>query len=80
EQEALADKYSQFDPTSGEPTHDKEGKLLEGKAKDKARKDFEKAVKVREPLTKKLAEDPQALDSMRAELEDLRKQLEALST
>jgi hypothetical protein len=28
-------------------------------AKDKARKDWEKVVKVREPLAKKLAEDPQ---------------------
>ncbi|GLC35821.1 hypothetical protein PLESTB_000497800 [Pleodorina starrii] len=79
-QEALADKFSQFDPASGEPTHDKEGKPLEGKAKDKARKDVEKAAKVREPLTKKLAEDPDALAKMRAEVEDLRKQLEALST
>ncbi|GLI68942.1 hypothetical protein VaNZ11_013467 [Volvox africanus] len=78
-QEALADKYSQFDSSNGEPTHDKEGKLLEGKAKDKARKDFEKAIKVREPLSKKLAEDPEALDKMRAEVEELRRQLEKLS-
>ncbi|KAG2499369.1 hypothetical protein HYH03_002944 [Edaphochlamys debaryana] len=77
-QEALADKYSKFDEASGEPTHDKEGNALEGKAKDKARKDYEKAAKVREPLAKKLAEDPGALDKMRAELEELRQQLAAL--
>ena len=45
-QEALRDKYSQFDPASGEPTHDKEGKPLEGKALDKARKELEKQHKV----------------------------------
>ncbi len=48
-------------------------------AKDKARKDFEKAAKVREPLTKKLAEDPAALDRMRAELGELQQQLAALA-
>ncbi|KAG2442848.1 hypothetical protein HXX76_002927 [Chlamydomonas incerta] len=79
-QEALSDKYSKFDAASGEPTHDKEGNALEGKAKDKARKDFEKAAKVREPLSKKLAEDPAALDKMKAEVEELRKQLAALGT
>lgn len=31
EQEALADKYSQFDPVTGEPTHAKDGNVLEGK-------------------------------------------------
>eukprot|EP00198_Chlamydomonas_reinhardtii_P013988 XP_001703325.1 predicted protein [Chlamydomonas reinhardtii] len=79
-QEALADKYSKFDEASGEPTHDKEGNALEGKAKDKARKDYEKAAKVREPLSKKLAEDPAALDKMKAEVEELRQQLAALGT
>ncbi|KXZ56656.1 hypothetical protein GPECTOR_1g591 [Gonium pectorale] len=78
-QEALADKYSRFDEASGEPSHDKDGNQLEGKAKDKARKDYEKAAKVREPLSKKLAEDPAALDKMRAELEELRAQLAAMS-
>lgn len=46
-QEALADKYSKFDPASGEPTHDKEGQALEGKALDKAKKELEKQKKVR---------------------------------
>lgn len=49
-------------------------------AKDKARKDYEKAAKVREPLSKKLAEDPAALDKMKAEVEELRQQLAALGT
>lgn len=31
ERVALADKYSQFDEETGEPTHDKEGQPLEGK-------------------------------------------------
>lgn len=78
-QEALSDKYSKFDEATGEPTHDKEGNALDGKAKDKARKDFEKAAKVREPLAKKLAEDPAALDKMRAELQELQQQLAALA-
>ncbi len=47
-------------------------------ALDKARKDLEKARKVREPLTKKLAEDPKALDTMAAEVEALQQQLAAL--
>ncbi|GFH15847.1 tRNA-synt_1e domain-containing protein [Haematococcus lacustris] len=42
---ALADKYSKFDAGTGEPSHDKDGKELDGKAKDKARKEFEKAKK-----------------------------------
>jgi cysteinyl-tRNA synthetase len=33
---------------------------------------------VREPLTKKLAEDPQALDSLAAEVEQLQQQLAAV--
>jgi cysteinyl-tRNA synthetase len=47
-------------------------------ALDKARKDLEKARKVREPLNKKLAEDPQALHTLAAEVEGLRQQLAAL--
>eukprot|EP00879_Flechtneria_rotunda_P016738 GHRR01017519.1.p1 GENE.GHRR01017519.1~~GHRR01017519.1.p1 ORF type:complete len:787 (+),score=316.08 GHRR01017519.1:800-3160(+) len=31
EREALTDKYSQFDQATGEPTHGKDGQLLEGK-------------------------------------------------
>jgi cysteinyl-tRNA synthetase len=45
---------------------------------DKARKDLEKARKVREPLTKKLAEDPQALTALAAEVKQLQQQLAAL--
>uniref|UniRef100_A0A383W906 cysteine--tRNA ligase n=1 Tax=Tetradesmus obliquus TaxID=3088 RepID=A0A383W906_TETOB len=77
EREALADRYSAFDE-AGEPTHDKDGTLLEGKAKDKARKDLEKARKVREPLTKKLAEDPNALAAMEAEVAELTAQIAAM--
>lgn len=47
-------------------------------AVDKARKDLEKARKVREPLTKKLAEDPQALTALAAEVEQLQQQLAAM--
>ena len=46
-QEALADKYSAFDPVSGDPTRDAAtGAALEGKALDKARKDMDKQRKV----------------------------------
>lgn len=80
-QAALSDKYSQFDEATGEPTHDKDGAALEGKAKDKARKDWEKQVKVREPLAKRLAEDgPEALDKLAAEVQELTRQLAALGT
>ena len=34
-------------PFAGEPTHDKDGNALEGKALDKARKEVDKAKKVR---------------------------------
>ena len=47
-------------------------------AKAKAKKDLEKARKVREPLTKKLAEEPAALDTLAAEMAELTKQLEAM--
>ncbi len=33
-QEALSDKYSKFDETTGEPTHDKDGAALDGKVRD----------------------------------------------
>lgn len=35
-----------WDAATGEPTHDKEGAALEGKALDKARKEVEKQKKV----------------------------------
>jgi hypothetical protein len=44
-------------------------------AKDKARKDIEKARKVREPLAKKLAENPSYLTSLAFEIEALKQQL-----
>jgi septal ring factor EnvC (AmiA/AmiB activator) len=47
-------------------------------AKDKARKDLEKARKVREPLTKKLAEDPNALAALEAEVAHLTAQIAAM--
>ncbi|KAF8056247.1 CARS1 [Scenedesmus sp. PABB004] len=78
EREALADRYSAFEPDSGEPTHDKDGAPLEGKAREKGRKDLEKVRKVREPLAKRLAEDPNALAALEAEVADLTAQLAAM--
>lgn len=75
----LAAKYSKCDPESGEPTHDKEGNALEGKAKDKARKEWEKLKKVREPLLVKQAEDPGFMNKMQGELVELTQQLEGLN-
>jgi len=49
-------------------------------ARDKARKDFEKARKVREPLAKKLAEDPGFMDKLAHEVEELSAQVAALRT
>ncbi|KAJ9527314.1 hypothetical protein QJQ45_025542 [Haematococcus lacustris] len=77
---ALADKYSKFDAGTGEPSHDKDGKELDGKAKDKARKEFEKAKKVREPLVKKLAEEPTFLENLRSEILTLQAQLQQLTS
>lgn len=76
--ESLADKYSKFDPESGDPTHDAAGAVLEGKALDKARKDIEKARKVRAPLAKRIVEEgADFLDGIRAEIEALRAMLAA---
>jgi hypothetical protein len=44
--QALASKYSAFDPGTGDPTHDAAGVVLEGKALEKAKKDVEKQRKV----------------------------------
>jgi len=75
--EALADKYSKFDEANGEPTHDAAGGALEGKALEKARKDFDKAKKVRAPLEKKIAEAGAGfLDDLRAELSVIEAQLD----
>ncbi|MEW5310069.1 MAG: hypothetical protein WDW38_001900 [Sanguina aurantia] len=79
-QTAMGDKYSKFDAVSGLPTHDKDGAALEGKAADKAAKEHEKALKVREPLARRLAEEPQALELLAAEVEALTAQLAALTT
>ncbi|MEW5303562.1 MAG: hypothetical protein WDW36_006242 [Sanguina aurantia] len=79
-QTAMGDKYSRFDAVSGLPTHDKDGAALEGKAADKAAKEHEKALKVREPLARRLAEEPQALELLAAEVEALTAQLAALAT
>ncbi|GAB4823051.1 hypothetical protein N2152v2_010097 [Parachlorella kessleri] len=77
-QDALADKYSAFDPVSGDPTHEAAtGAALEGKALDKARKDMEKQRKVRAPLEKKLQENPGFLESLAAEVEALAAELAA---
>lgn len=77
--DSLSEKYSKFDPETGEPTHDKEGAALEGKAKDKARKELEKLKKVREPLVKKTEEDPDFLMKIKEEIEQLSQQLAALN-
>lgn len=74
-EQSLADKYSRFDAATGEPTHDKDGSELEGKAKDKARKDVEKAKKVLDPLTKKLVEDPEFMKKLSSEIEDINQQI-----
>ncbi len=44
-------------------------------AKDKARKDLEKAQKMLEPLAKKRAEDPDFMAKLGEEIASLRKQL-----
>ncbi|KAJ9527318.1 hypothetical protein QJQ45_025537 [Haematococcus lacustris] len=77
---ALADKYSKFDAGTGEPSHDKDGNELDGKAKDKARKEFERAKKVREPLVKKLAEEPTFLENLQSEILTLQAQLQQLTS
>ncbi|GFH31790.1 tRNA-synt_1e domain-containing protein, partial [Haematococcus lacustris] len=77
---ALADKYSKFDSGNGEPSHDKDGNELDGKAKDKARKEFEKAKKVREPLVKKLAEEPTFFENLQSEILTLQAQLQQLTS
>ena len=77
-EQSMSDKYSRFDAASGDPTHDKEGAKLEGKAKDKARKDMDKARKIMEPLAKKMAEDPNFMAKLTAEIEDFSRQIEQL--
>ena len=77
-EQSLSDKYSKFDPQSGDPTHDKDGAELEGKAKDKARKDMEKARKILEPLVKKLSEDPDFMQKLTADIDTLSKQINEL--
>jgi Skp family chaperone for outer membrane proteins len=78
-QEALAEKYSKFEAEGGAPSADKEGAPLEGKALDKARKEWEKAVKLREPLAKKRAEEgDDFLARMQAEVDELAAKLAAM--
>lgn len=64
---------------SGDPTHDKDGNELEGKARDKAKKEVDKARKVREPLTKKLEQEPDFMAKLEAEIAALAQQLKGLS-
>lgn len=74
-QDSLSSKYSTFD-ADGYPTHDAEGHALEGKPLDKAKKEVDKARKVRQPFEKKLAElGPGFLDDMRQNVVDMEKQL-----
>lgn len=76
--QALSAKYK-FD-ASGNPTHDKDGNALEGKAMDKALKDIEKEKKVRAPLAKKMEEEgPDVLERMHREVAELEAELQQLS-
>jgi hypothetical protein len=45
------------------------------KAKEKGRKDMEKARKILEPLSKKLAEDPDFMSKLSLEVDDLNAQI-----
>ncbi|KAG1654827.1 hypothetical protein FOA52_009108 [Chlamydomonas sp. UWO 241] len=74
---SLSDKYK-FDD-SGEPSHDKDGVALEGKSKDKAKKDVEKAKKALEPLAKKLSDDPDFMPKLVAEIATLQAQIAKLT-
>lgn len=77
--EALGDKYKAFDRSTGAPTHDKEGAVLEGKALAKAVKDWEKQRAVRAPLEKRLAEEGEGfLDTLRQQLAALEAEAQAL--
>ncbi len=71
-QESLRDKYGGFDASTGMPTHDAQGGVLEGKALTKAVKDFEKQKAIRAPLEKKRAEEGEGF------LEVLKEQLQVL--
>jgi len=78
-QESLKDKYSKFDQVSGDPTHDAEGVVLQGKPLEKAKKDVEKAKKVRAPLEKRVAEEGiDFMDTMRQEIKSIQDQLSRL--
>ena len=75
-QDALKEKYSKFDETTGEPTHDVAGVALEGKALEKAKKELEKQKKMRLPLEKKKAEDGiDFLETLRKDVAVLEAQL-----
>jgi len=71
----LPSKYSEYDAVSGYPTHDKDGKLLEGKAVDNAKKDFDKFLKRKGVMEKKLEDNPEYLNELDREIEELRKAL-----
>lgn len=78
-QEALGDKYGAFDASTGPPTHDAQGAVLEGKALTKAVKDFEKQKSVRAPLEKRRAEEGEGfLEVLREQLRTLEGQAAAL--
>lgn len=77
--ETLADKYKGFDESTGVPTHDKDGAVLEGKALSKANKDWEKQRAVRAPLEKRVAaEGAGFLDTLRQQVAALEAEAEAL--
>lgn len=74
---ALADKYSKFGE-DGLPTADKDGSPLDDKALSKAKKEVDKAAKVRAPLEKKLQEDPQFMAKLQEEVERLTAEVAAM--
>jgi cysteinyl-tRNA synthetase len=74
---ALADKYSKFGE-DGLPTADKDGNPLDDKALSKAKKDVDKAAKVRAPLEKKLQEEPQFMAKLQEEVERLTAEVAAM--
>lgn len=76
--ESLSAKYSKFD-ADGFPTHDAEGQPLEGKAVDKAKKEVEKAKKVRLPYEKKATElGTNFLRDMKDQLHNLQAKLQSM--
>ncbi|GMH38778.1 hypothetical protein BSKO_06662 [Bryopsis sp. KO-2023] len=75
---APPEKYSQFDAETGNPTHSKDGALLEGKALDNAKKDMDKIRKRRAPFEKKLEQDPDYLANAEKEISEVKAEIAEL--